>query len=203
MRDSWFSRSLFYPAVLSSFVAGNAIDLVGTYVYQPHFEHEANHLYVLLQPYGLRLTWPMVITGKVIVCLACAGGLRLFLIRRRRYYPEQSATFREFLTTFIFGRPLGWIESCFKLPRSLEPSFVAVAAVWSFGGPYFAYLGYGNLASHYGWWQLGGFWAGRFWVDWSTIIWLVIAIAIICWQLWRDFQQFTTETQRRGERMMG
>ena len=122
MRGSWFDRPWFYPAAIASFVAGNAFDLVGTYVYQPHFEHESNPIYLTLQPYGLRLSWPMVIAGKAIVCLLCAYGLHLFLILRRRYYPQHRGTFRELITHFIYGRPLVWIESCFKLPRSLAPS---------------------------------------------------------------------------------
>src|ERR1700730_2907070 len=94
MRRSWFDRPWFFPVVVTSFVAGNAFDLFGTYVYQPHFEHEANPLYITLQPYGLRLNWPMVIVGKALICVVAAYGLSLFLKSRRRFYPERPSTFR-------------------------------------------------------------------------------------------------------------
>jgi hypothetical protein len=130
----------------------------------------------------------MVITGKVIVCLLWASGLRLFLSRRRRYYPRHPATFRELIAHFFYGRPLGWIESWYKLPRSVAPSAMTLGAVLSLGGPYFAYLGYQNLAAKYGWWQLGGIWAGRYWLDWGLVVWMSLAIIWFCWQLWPDFQ---------------
>ncbi len=188
MRGSWFDRSWFFPAVIASFVAGNAFDLFGTYLYQPDFEHESNPLYILLKPYGLKLNWPAVIAGKAGVCVICALGLALFLERRRRYYPERPATFRELMTHFFYGRPLGWIESCFKLPRTWTPTLLVIAPIASLGGPYYAYLGYGNLASKYGWWQLGGFWSGRFWWDYGLFVFLTIVIIGFVWLLWQDFQ---------------
>jgi hypothetical protein len=188
MRRSWFDRPWFFPVVMASLVAGNAFDLFGTYVYQPDFEQEANHLYTLLKPYGLRLNWPMVIAGKAIFCGLCGLGLALFLKRRRRYYPERPATFRVLMTQFFYGRPLGWIESFFKLPKSWLPGLLGVSVVVSLTGPYYAYLGYANLASEYGWWRLGGFWYGRFWWDYGIFIALTLATATFCWLLWRDFQ---------------
>jgi hypothetical protein len=189
MRRSWFDHPWFFPAVIASYAAGNAFDLFGTYLNQPNFEYEANHLYVLLKPYGLRLNWPAVIAGKAIICGLCALGLALFLGRRRRYYPERPATFRELITHFFYGRPLGWIESCYKWPRSLTPSLLAIAAVVCLAGPYYAYLGYGNLASKYGWWQLGGFWSGRFWWDYGLFVFYPIAIAGFFRLLWLDFRE--------------
>jgi ABC-type Fe3+-siderophore transport system permease subunit len=188
MRRSWFDRPWFFPSVIAGFVAGNVFDLFGTYVYQPDFEQEVNPLYILLKPYGLRLNWPGVIAGKAIVCGLCALGLALFLGRRRRYYPEHPASFRVLMTQYFYGRPLGWIESCYKLPRSWIPTLLAAAAVSSLAGPYYAYLGYANLASKYGWWQLGGFWYGRFWWNYGLFIAMTLAIVAFCWLLWRDFQ---------------
>jgi hypothetical protein len=187
MRGSWFDRPWFFPAMIASLVAGNAFDLFGTYVSQPNFEQEANPFYVLLKPYGLRLNWPAVIAGKVIFCGLCALGLALFLGRRRRYYPERPASFRVLMTQFFYGRPLSWFETCYKWPRSLVPSLLAAAPLVGLAGPYYAYLGYGNLASKYGWWQLGGFWYGRFWWDYGLFVFFPIAITLFCWLLWRDF----------------
>lgn len=191
MQRSWFDRPWFFPAVMAVFIAGNAFDLIGTYIYQPDFEFEANPLYLLLKPYGLRLNWPGVIAGKVAVCMLCGLGLAWFLGRRRRYYPRWPASFREFFTHYFYGRPLGWVESCFKLPWSLVPSLLAVAPVLALAGPYYAYLGYQNLASKYGWWQPGGFWYGRFWWDYGFFIGFAFAMASFCWLLWQDFRAGT------------
>jgi hypothetical protein len=65
---------------------------------------------------------------------------------------------------------------------------LAVFVAWSLGGPYYAYPGYGNFAAKYGRWTLGGFWAVRYWLDWSAIIWISFTIAWFCWQLGRDFR---------------
>ena len=188
MNGSYFDRPWFYPAAIAILVAGHAFDLFGTYVYQPHFEHEVNPIYLTLRPYGLTLNWPMVLTGKTLICLLSAWGLYLFLRRQRLYYPRYPATFRELITHFIYGRPLGWIESGFRLPRSVVPTVLTLLAAEALSGPYLAYLGYGNLASKYGWWQPGGFWAGRYWIDWAVLIWVPLVFSGLGSQLWRDFQ---------------
>jgi hypothetical protein len=188
MRGSWLDRSWFFPVVIASLVAGHAFDLLGTYLYQPDFAHESNHLYTLLKPYGLRLNWPLVIAGKAVFCGLWALGLALFLKRRRQYYPKRPATFRVLMTQFFYGRPLGWFENFFKLPRSWTPGLLGISVIVCLGGPYYAYLGYANLASKYDWWRLGGFWYGRFWWDHGLFIALALDIALFCWLLWRDFQ---------------
>ena len=188
MAGSWFDRPWFFPTVIAALIVGGAFDLFGTFIYQPDFEHEANPISLTLRPYGLRLNWPMVIVGKALVCIVCACGLRLFLKRRRHYYPPHGGNFRESITYFFYGRSLGWFESLYRWPRSLTPAALSILAIWSLGGPYFTYLGYGNLASKYGWWQLGGIWVGRYWIDWSLPLWLSVECSFLFWQLWRDFQ---------------
>ena len=86
MRGAILAQPWFYPTVIVSFMIGNALDLVGTYISQPNFEHEGNWLYVTLKPYGLRLTWPLVILGKVLVSVFVAAFLALFLKTRQQYF---------------------------------------------------------------------------------------------------------------------
>jgi len=191
MRTSWLDRPWFYPIVVASFILGNAIDLFGTYLHQPNFEHEANWLYVTLKPYGLRLNWLLVIAGKTLICVLAPAGLLLFLRLRRRYYPAQRTTFRAFATHFLYGRPLGWTECNDRLPHSATPAVLTLLAIWCLGGPYLAYLGYGNLASKYGWRQLPGFSIGPYWIEWILIIWVPLSIAFLFWLLWDDFQRWS------------
>jgi hypothetical protein len=169
-------------------VAGHALDLIGTRIAQPQFEHEGNPIYLTLRPYGLRLNWPLVIACKATLCLVAAVGLRAFLVRRRRYYPERVDSVRELVTSFIYGRPLSWLETLYKLPRSVTPSVLTVLAWCALSGPYYAYVGYDNVASLYGWPQLGGFWVGRYWIDWGGLVWMAVLVPWFCWQLWRDFR---------------
>lgn len=188
MNSSWLDRPWFFPVAVGSALVGHAFDLMGTYQYQPHFEHEANPLYVALQPYGFRLTWPLVIAAKLVVWLVGAVGLALFLRRRRAAYPPPPATFREFLTGYFYGRPLTWAESFYKFPRSLGPAVWATLALFCLSGPLYLYFGYGNLAARYRWWHPGGFQVGRYWFDWGFVAWAVVAIPAFGWLLWRDYR---------------
>jgi len=191
MQPSWLDRPWFYPIVVATFILGNAFDLFGTYIYQPDFEYEVNPLYVALKPYGLRLNWPLVIAGKILICALAAAGLFLFLRLRRRYYPAQPTTFRAFATHFLYGRPLAWTECNYRLPYSATPAVLTLLAIWCLSGPYLAYLGYGNLASKYGWWQLPGFSVGPYWVEWILIIWVPLSFAFLFWLLWDDVQRWS------------
>lgn len=188
MPRSWFDRPWFAPAAIAASFAGNAFDLWGTYLHQPRFEHEANPLVVALEPYGYRPTWGPVIAAKLALWLAGSVGLVQFLRRRRGYYPDPPANFREFLTHTFYGRKLGWAESFVKAPRSIGPAVWATLAMLCLSGPYFAYLGYGNLAAERGWWRPGGFAAGRYWFDWGQVAWLAALFPGFAWLLWRDFR---------------
>src|SRR5262245_19873290 len=140
---SWLDRRFFFPVVAIVLFFGHAFDLVGTYVYQPKFEHEVNPIYLSLKPYGLTLNWPMVIAGKAIFFVLTVVGLWVFLRRRRRYYPSEASTFREMFSYFLYGRSISWIEMLYRWPYSLTPTLLFVLASMSFAGPYYACLGYG------------------------------------------------------------
>jgi hypothetical protein len=188
MSNSWLSRPLFFPVVVASLLAGNAIDLIGTYVHQPEFQHEGNVIYGLLKSRGYSPGWPVVIAAKSAVCVIGAIGLHRFLRKRRTYYRHPSATFREFITQVFYGRPLTWFETFYRIPRFV-PTVLGCFAVFSVGGPYFAYLGYENLAGEYGWPTLGGFWIGSLWIDYGVIIWVFSAITWLVWDMWRDYRE--------------
>lgn len=187
MRRSLLSRPMFFPIVVASFVAGNALDLIGTYVHQPDFQSEANLIYSFLKGHGYSPGWPEVITAKLVMCVICATGLRQFLRRRRDFYCSPAATFREFITHFFYGRTLLWLQTLYRIPRFL-PTLLGLFAVWSVGGPYYAYLGYDNLAAEYGWRSLGGNWVGSVWIDHGLILWAILGSVWLCWDLWRDYR---------------
>jgi hypothetical protein len=128
---------MFFPLVVASLVAGNAFDLIGTYVYQPHFQHENNPIHTLLRRHGYSPGWAAVIAAKLGVCIVFAIGLRQFLRKRRDYYRSPPASFREFITQFFYGRPLGWLQTCYRIPRFL-PTLLFCFAMMSLAGPYYA-----------------------------------------------------------------
>jgi len=187
MRHSWLSRSKFFPIAVASLVGGSALDLIGTYVYQPDFQYENNPIYAFLRQHGYSPGWPEVIAAKLGVCVIFAIGLRQFLRKRRDYYRPRPSSFREFTTHFFFGRPLPWLQTFYRIPRFL-PTLIYFVAVCSLSGPYCAFLGYDNLAGKYGWRSLGGFWLGSTWIHYGVIIWAVLASAWLCWDMWRDYQ---------------
>jgi len=47
------------------------------------------------------------------------------------------------------------------MPR-FRPVLLLGFAIWSLAGPYYAFLGYDNLAEEYGWRSLGELWLGSF-----------------------------------------
>jgi hypothetical protein len=187
MRRSWLSHSTLFPVAVAVLVAGNAFDLIGTYVYQPDFQHENNPIHALLRRHGYSPGWPEAIVAKLLVCVICAIGFRQFLYKRREYYLGSRASFREFITQFFYGRRLPWLETFYRVPRFL-PTLLFCLAICSLAGPYFAFLGYDNLAAQYGWPTLSGFWVGSTWVDYGVVTWVVLTCAWLCWEMWRDYQ---------------
>jgi hypothetical protein len=177
---------MFFPAVVASLVVGNALDLIGTYVHQPGFQHENNPIHAFLRQHGYSPGWPEVIVAKLGLCVIVAIGLRQFLRRRRDYYPPPGS-FREFVTRFFYGRSLSWLQTFYRMPRFL-PVLLFCLAVCSLSGPYFAFLGYDNLAGEYGWRSLGGFWLGATWINYGVIIWVILSCTWLCWDMWRDSQ---------------
>ncbi len=185
-RSCWLTWPPFFLFTVTTLFIGHAFDLWGTYVAQPNFENEANWIYTFLKPYGFVLTWPLVIATKLVWCVAVSIGLIVFLTHRRKYYPIQAESFREFITHYFYGRSLTWFETTFKLPR-FAPVGLFLFAFAAISGPYFIFLGYDNLAVQDDLWRFGGIWLGRYWLDWSGIYWTMAATGIVFWLLWRDF----------------
>ncbi len=186
---------MFFPIVVASLVAGNAFDLIGTYVHQPDLQHEGNPIHAFFRRHGYSPGWPEVIGAKVGVCIICTIGLRQFLRKRRDYYRSPPASFREFITQFFYGRPLGWFQTFYRIPRLL-PTLLGCFAIWSVAGPYYAFLGYDNLAAQYGWPSLSGFSVGSLWVDYGVLIWVILACAWLCWDMWRDYRDIYRDVTR-------
>ncbi len=187
-KSSLLSRPAFLPVAVGVLILGNMLDLIGTYIVQPHFENEANLTYNALKAHGIYLGWSGAILGKIFVCLVGAWALRLFLIRRRAYYPAGSADFREFITQLFWGRPLSWAETFYRWPRSWRPTFLTLGALFCLAGPYYAYLGYENLAVTYGWWYAPWFNVGRLELDMLLVVFLPALLVWLCWLLWEDYR---------------
>ncbi|MFN9719688.1 MAG: hypothetical protein ACK58L_13390 [Planctomycetota bacterium] len=196
MRKSVLEQSWFYLAVIFSFAAGHCIDLLGTWLYQPDFEHEVNPLYLTLKPYGVRPTWTVVICGKVLTVLLAVISVYYFRSYRRACYPDSGGDFRSFTTHFFYGRVLTWKEALWRIPL-VRPTLLMILMSWSLGGPYYAWLGYENLAYKYGWWTLGGFWIGSYWFTWGLFICVATVLPMCLLLLFRDYQftpSLTTST---------
>ena len=197
MPRSWFSHSKFYPVVIGSFAVGIAADLIGTYVFQPWFEHEGNPFYHIATGLGITVTWPRVIAAKVIEFLVCALGLLIFLRHRRTLYPRPPATFSEVIIHLFYGRRLSGLQIFCRLPR-LVPTLSVVLAAWSLQGPYYAYLGYENLfGGKYGWPTLGGTFIGPMWMPHAAVIWFGFVVTLFPWAIWQDYRHAHPEGGNR------
>lgn len=197
------SRPYFFPLVAATLLLGNAADLVGTYINQPNFEHEGNPLYRWLTGLGYEIDWPEVIAGKASFCLAGLWALRLFLGGRRRYYPSTPMPFREFTTTFLYGRPLSWLETSYRWPARWQPFLLTIGAVAALSGPYMAYLGYQNLANHYDWWRMPYFFVGQLAVNSLLIPATLLTCAFVAWLLWDDYRFTAADIQSNKKLISG
>lgn len=186
--QSLLSHPWFFPVVALLLALGNACDLLGTYAAQPHFEDEANPLYGALLARGYDFGWPGAILGKTLFCLVILWVLRVFLARRRSYYPPPGMGGRAFWTHFLYKRSLTWAQTLYRLPRDWRPMLLFAGSVVALGGPYYAFLGYTNWATKYGWWRPAGFWLGGVWIESAIFVWLAVAIGVLCGLVWQDYR---------------
>lgn len=179
-RSSFLASPKFFSFAIVFLVAGHAFDLLGTYLAQPNFEVENNVLYRWLVTNDYKPGWPEVIMAKTVFCLFFGWTLRLFLIRRRAYYPPPGANLREFLTTFFYNRSLPWMQTLYSFPRDWRPTLLFCGAVIALSGLYPLYLGYSNLAWKYGWWRMSN----------DYVVGISVATCAVAWlirELWRDY----------------
>jgi hypothetical protein len=98
---SLLSNPAFLSGAVAVLILGSILDLLGTYIAQPHFENESNPIHSFLTRRGIDLGWPGAFLGKALYCIVFAYALRLFLIQRNALYPARGANFREFITHFF------------------------------------------------------------------------------------------------------
>lgn len=175
-----------------SMVLGNALDLVGTYIAQPHFEYEANPLFRFLLAHGVYTGWPGAILGKTIFCLFFTWAVLKFRDKRRIFYPKPGLDFREFITTFIYGRVLTWAETFYRWPKRLQSSLLSIGAIVSLSGPYSGWLGYENIASQWGLWHPKDYSIGSIWIDPLLFPYVLAVMAWFILLLWNDYQSISS-----------
>lgn len=191
---SLLAAPLFFPWVVAILIIGNACDLLGTYIGQPHFENEANPVHNFLLSHGYYFGWPGAILGKTLVCLLFAWGLRLFLVHRHQYYPPSNIPKGKFLSAYLYGRPLILVQQLYSLPRNYRPGFYFIGAACALSGPYSIYLGYENLAVTYGWWRMPFFILGQNWIDSGAIVFVLLIVFWLKQQMWNDSQSIAADT---------
>ncbi len=195
-KPSLLANPLFFPAAIVTLIIGNACDLIGTYIAQPHFEDEANLVHNFLLSHGYYLGWPGAIFGKTLTCLLFAWGLRLFLTYRRQYYPSSRVSKAKFFSTYLYGRPLNFVQQLYSLPHNYRAALYFIGAVCGLSGPYFFYLGYENLAATYGWWHLPFFQLGQNWIDSAAIVSVILLVFWLRQQIWNDYQSIETVSEK-------
>jgi hypothetical protein len=192
MRKSWHAHRFFWPIAVTAYVLGNAFDMVGTYINQPHFEHEGNPIYLFLKSHGYTTGWAEAILGKSFCCVLAAVGLRQFIRRRRTYYPPAAVNFGKAVGCFFYGRSHRWYQTFYRLPR-LSRLLLGYLAWESLGAPYYVYLGYDNLTGKYSglpkwdWFYVGSVWVAPYLV--LGAIWYAMTLAWLVWDTWRDCRE--------------
>lgn len=181
------SKSWFFSVAVVTIVAAHMFDLLGTYKYQPNFEHEVNPVYNFLVDRGYEVGWPQAFAGKSIVIIGTVLMLRAFVRGRSRYYPEPGQDCRVFITTFVFGRPLSWVKTLYCLPTKWGGFWMLLCGTFVFATPYMFVFGYNNLAGEYGWLYVGYPLMGSHWLDLILILYAVAVLFFTVRQLWVDY----------------
>lgn len=168
---SVLSHPLFLPLVGVVFVLGQLTDLLGTYVAQPHFEHEGNWLIASLSSAGVHVGWQSAILGKSIICALGIACLEFFAQNCRKFYPPHRLTGSELIHYLVHGEqdpsePNG-------SSRDVRALLVLFAGFWALSGPIYLYMGYDNLAAHFGWLRFPGFYIGGVYQTWGDFILLL------------------------------
>lgn len=166
---------------------GHICDAIGTYLGQPHLEHEANPIYQVLVREGYRVGWGGVLFGKALFAAVTFLALTGLILRRRALYPAQANTFGEFLTAFFYGRRLTFIQTLYSVPSRLTPLVLFPLASLALTSPYFFYLGYQNLAVEFNWWRFATVKVGMIQIDGPMIWTVVLAPLLLLWLLWTDY----------------
>jgi hypothetical protein len=187
MRRSCLSQSMFFPIVVASLVAGNAFDLIGTYVHQPDLQHEGNPIHSLLRRHGYSPGWPKVIAAKLasassarLVCASsCAGAVTTTAHRSHRFESllrttstadrwdgsRRSTASLAFVPRFLAASPFGlWAALTIH-------SWATTIWLGSMAGPVSAAFG-----------------SARCGLTTESSFGLFSPSLGLCWDMWRDYQ---------------
>ena len=175
--------------------SAHAFDLLGTYLYQPDFEHEVNPIYRFLVSRGIDVGWREAILGKTMFTLVTGLMLWYFVKRRKRYYPASGSDFRVFITTYVYGRPLSWLQSLYCLPNKWGGFLLYPCGMMPFLSLYMFYLGYGNMAAKYGWPDIPSLRVGYDWLDLTMIVFASAVVLVPGWQMWIEYRSMPLPTK--------
>ena len=164
--------------------AGNLIDVIGTYAAQPELDLEGNAMFLLARSLGLELGWPHLLGIKLLGIALLSAALRSLLVRRHGFYPMRGSvlTLRAFMRHLLHG------ESDRPDPRRRAFRGMFVGSVLALCGPYFAYLGYQNLAAVNNWWMIPVVGAGGVWLDMGAVTFGTGAALTLSLLLWQDYR---------------
>jgi hypothetical protein len=195
---SLLSHPLFLPLVGAIFVVGQLADLLGTYVAQPHLEHEGNWLVMGLKSMGVHVGFQSAIIAKSVICALGIACLEFFAQKCRKYYPQRRLTGSAFVHYFIYGRTPDEPKGDPKSSRDVRALLVLFAGFWALSGPLYMYMGYDNLAAHYGWLRAPGFFIGGVYSTWADVFLMLTTLGGLLFLLEGDHHAVMNAAGRRS-----
>ena len=196
--SSVLSHPAFLPMVGVIFVLGQLTDLLGTYVAQPHFEHEGNWLISALTSAGVHVGWNSAILGKSIVCALGIACLEFFAQHCRKFYPVHRMSGSELLHYFVHGESQNAKAENVQMSRDVRALLVLFAGFWALSGPIYLYMGYDNLAAHFGWLRFSGFYIGGVYQTWGDVILLLSTMVTMMFLIEGDHHSLIKEDATIG-----
>jgi len=188
------SRARIFAFMLAVSVVGNALDLIGTYIAQPTLATEGNPIYRLLTARGVHVTWPMVFLGKSVVIAAAAWLTTICFRIVPRNYPEPGASLGEFFKHTFNRKDVSILRSLFSLSKTRIGTLTLIGPSVLLAGPYYVYLGYGNLAWLYRWPDFSALHIGFVRLDPIVFVCAIGAFWGAVYLMWLDYR-ISTENQ--------
>lgn len=164
---------LFLPFVGSVFVLGQLCDLLGTYIAQPHLEHEGNWMVMAVRSMGIHVDFTAAVIAKSIICGLGIAALEFFANECRKYYPSTRMHGSDLVQYFVYGQSGRQREDGVSPSRDVRALLVLFAGFWALSGPLYMYMGYDNLAAHFGWFRASGFYIGAVYSTWADFFFML------------------------------
>lgn len=172
-------------------IACHASDLIGTYIAQPSFQQARDPIYLIVKGRESHLDWLSFILIKVGLILTGAVLTWIWVKVSRKFYPDPGESIGKFYVHTYYQRDISLLQSLLSMPKKFTPGLLLLGPVFLLVSPYYAVLGYEQLAPIYGWPMLAPIRISGVFADWSLLPIAVVAYIVAVYIAFLDYRATT------------